>query len=102
METARNDVEFSFDSGGLALGEIERLTAERWADLLFDRETLTALKRDGLALEGVNLGGQSPYRFCPADAGSVIVSATGDHADALIDLWRVHFLRALKSRNLAA
>jgi hypothetical protein len=102
MERAENSVDFSFESDAGALDEIERLTAEHWADLLFNREALAALKRDGLALDGLHLGGQSPYRFRAGENGTLIVTARGERADTLIDLWRLHFLRLIKPRNLAA
>jgi hypothetical protein len=95
-------VDFSFDSGGLAVDDIARLTADMWADLAFDRDALAALKRDGLVLDGINLGGHNPYRLEPVEGGQVRVAARGEHADALLDLWRVHFLRGLRPRTLAA
>ncbi|WP_454883443.1 hypothetical protein [Sphingomonas oryzagri] len=102
MEQTGKQVDFSFDSGGLAVDDIARLTADMWADLAFDRDALAALKRDGLTLDGVNLGGLAPYRFAVGDDSDVRVTAIGDHAEMLLDLWRVHFLRGLRPRNLAA
>lgn len=102
MDQAGKRVDFSFDSGGLAADDIARMTADMWADLAFDRDALAALKRDGLTLDGINLGGHTPYRFDAEDTGQVRVSAGGEHADTLLDLWRVHFLRGLRPRNLAA
>jgi hypothetical protein len=102
MDQTGKQVHLSFDSGGLAVEDIARLTADMWADLAFDRDALAALKRDGLTLDGINLGGPSPYRFDAGSAGQVRVAAFGDHADTLLDLWRVHFLRGLRPRNLAA
>lgn len=94
--------EFSFDSAGLSVDEVARHTADMWADLPFDRDGLSALKRDGLALDGLNLGGHCPYRISVADNGQLRVGATGEQADALLDLWRMHFLRGLRPRTLAA
>lgn len=102
MDQPGTQVEFSFDSGGLAVDDVARLTADIWADLAFDRDALAALKRDGLTLDGINLGGPNPYRLDCDATGQVRVSALGDHADTLLDLWRVHFLRGLRPRNLAA
>lgn len=102
MDQPGKQVDFSFDSGGLALDHIARLSADMWADLAFDRDALAALKRDGLTLDGINLGGHNPYRFGIAEGGQVRVSAAGEHADTLLDLWRIHFLRGLPPRNLAA
>jgi hypothetical protein len=102
MDRTGKQVDFSFDSGDLAVDDIARLTADMWADLAFDRDALAALKRDGLTLDGINLGGVVPYRFEINDDGHVRVTAIGDHAETLLDLWRVHFLRGLRPRNLAA
>ena len=102
MDEPGNRVSFSFESGGLSADDVERLTADMWADLAFDREALANLKRDGLALEGINLGGHSPYRFEPGEADEIRVTTSGEHADILLDLWRIHFRRGLRPRNLAA
>lgn len=95
-------VGFSFDSAGLTPEEVARLTADIWADLPFDRESLAALKRDGLALDGLNLGGASPYRFRASENDQIVVEATGPDVDTLLDLWRIHFRRILRPRHLAA
>ena len=102
MDHPGKQVHFSFDSGDLAVDDVARLTAARWADLAFDRDALAALKRDGLMLDGINLGGLAPYRFAIGDDGHVRVTAIGEHAEMLLDLWRVHFLRGLRPRTLAA
>jgi hypothetical protein len=103
MDKAARDMTFSFDAGALTLDEVARRTADMWADLPWDRESLARLKRDGLALEGINLGGACPYRFAFDDAGEVVVSvASAEHAETLIDLWRLHFLRSFRARPLAA
>ena len=103
MDKAARDMTFSFDAGALTAEEVARRTADMWADLPWDRESLARLKRDGLSLGGLNLGGASPYRFTRDDAGQVVVSAaTTEHAETLIDLWRLHFLRGFRARPLAA
>ncbi|WP_454882604.1 hypothetical protein [Sphingomonas oryzagri] len=103
MEKAARDTTFSFDAGALTPDEVARRTADMWADLPWDRESLSRLKRDGLVLEGLNLGGACPYRFTLDDAGQIVVSApVAEHAETLIDLWRLHFLRGFRARPLAA
>jgi hypothetical protein len=93
---------FGFDSNGLPAGDIARRASDIWADLPFDRESLAALKRDGLMLDGVNLGGPCPYQIATGDGGLVIVNVAGPDAETLLDLWRMHFLRGLRSHTLAA
>jgi len=95
-------VGFSFDSAGLSIDEMARLSADIWADLPFDRDALAALKRDGLIVDGLKLGGHCPYRFEILEDGQVLVTTPGDQADRLLDLWRMHFQRGMKPRNLAA
>lgn len=90
----------SFDPGALTLDDITRRTADMWADLLWDKDTQARLKRDGLAIDALNLGGACPYRFAPGDNGHVIVTlASTNQAETLIDLWRVHFLRGILPRS---
>lgn len=103
MDKAARDMTFSFDAGALTRDEIARRTADMWADLPWDRESLARLKRDGLVLDGLNLGGACPYRLAPDDAGQVVVSVVpAEYAETLIDLWRLHFLRGFRARPLAA
>jgi hypothetical protein len=92
----------SFDAAGIAIDKIARLAADMWADLPFDRDALAALKRDGLVVDGLKLGGPCPYRFRDVDGGQMLITASGERADMLLDLWRVHFQRRLKPHNLAA
>ena len=89
-----------FDAGGFTAQDISRMTADMWADLLWDRDTQARLKRDGLTIDALNLGGACPYRFAPGENGHVIVTlAPTDQAATLIDLWRVHFLRGILPRS---
>lgn len=91
--------ELSFERGSLALDDIERLNADIWAELVFDDGVRAALKRDGLGIDRLRLTGPNPFHFGLADDTRVVVSAN-DHADAdaLLDLWRVHFLRRIRER----
>ena len=88
-----------FDPGDLSIDDIARRTADIWADLRFDRDTLARIRRDGLMLDGINLGGPSPFQFDSGVDGMVSVGAGSDDAAAtLLDLWRLHFQRGLRSR----
>jgi len=95
-------VDYHFDAAGIDAEGVARLTADMWADLPFDRDALTALKRDGLLLDGLNIGGPCPYRIGSLEGDRIAVTADGDQADVLLDLWRMHFQRGLRPRSLAA
>jgi len=91
------DRTFSFERGALEPGMVERLTAEYWADLAFDEAAKAALKRDGLALDGLRLTGPNPFAVVETDPDRVTLSAPGrSDAAALLDLWQVHFLRRIR------
>jgi len=102
MTATGTEVDFSFDAGGFTAQDISRMTADMWADLPFDRDALGALKRDGLTLDGVHLGGPMPYRFEPAGDDRIVLTVLAEPSDALLDLWKIHFRRGLRPRNLAA
>lgn len=91
-----------FESGGLAAEDLIRIAADMWADLPFDREALAGLKRDGIPLDKLHLGGPSPFVLTGGEADHFEVHVDGPDADTLLDLWRIHFLRGLRPRNLAA
>jgi len=95
--------ELAFERGALEPAEIERLNAEIWADLEFDETAKAALKRDGLAVEGLRLTGPNPFLVSAGDGDSapatvMITAGDGPQAQALLDLWRVHFLRRIRER----
>lgn len=98
---------FRFDPGPLALDVIAQLTAAMWSDLAFDQSALAALKRDGLALDGVRLTGPCPYGFATLDGREIELSLAPTITDPhqiglLIDLWQVHFMRGLRPGAIAA
>lgn len=93
-------LEFVFDRGALGLEDIERTSAEIWAGLAFDEEARVALKRDGLALDGLRLTGPSPFTIGLSDDGSRVAVHAGEgaQAEALLDLWQVYFLHRILDR----
>lgn len=98
--------EFSFASGAFDLAAIARLNVEIWADLAFDDAAKAALKRDGLTVDGLRLTGPNPFTIrCIAgdgtDAAIAVSAGEGPHADALLDLWRIYFLRRIRERATA-
>ncbi len=103
VEQAGKDAAYRFESGSLDLGTTTRLAADMWSDLAFDETALARLRRDGLVLDGVRLTGPSPYQLAEDEDGGLVVSVA-DHPDAavLMDLWRIHFVRGLRSGSLAA
>jgi hypothetical protein len=95
------DSELHFDRGGQSAHDIERATAALWADLAFDDYARSALKRDGLVLDGLRLTGPSPFAVheIPNDNEHFSVSVAAADAgqrEALLALWQVHFLKRLR------
>ncbi len=90
---------FAFERGALDPSEINRLNTEIWADLAFDEAAKAALKRDGLELDGLRIGGPNPFRVLGDDVQVTIDAGQGPVGDALMDLWRVHFLRRIRERG---
>jgi hypothetical protein len=69
-----------------------------WIGLALDDTALAAIRRDGLDPATLRLTGLHPFEFTPADDGGVRVTAhanDNESAEALLDLFRVHFLRRL-------
>ena len=95
------DSELRFNRGGQSARDIERATAALWADLAFDDQARSALKRDGLVLDGLRLTGPSPFvvHKIQNDDDRFAVSAYAADAgqrEALLALWQVHFLKRLR------
>jgi hypothetical protein len=96
-------MEISIDPGTLTLDEVRRISVEIWSDLAFDDDARAQLRRDGLNLDGVRLTGPCPYRFnIGADDKIQLSVEAGRTAETLIDLFRLHFLKGLRPRGLAA
>lgn len=73
-------------------------SAEIWIELPLDDATLAALRRDGLDPAALRLTGLHPFEFAPAeDCGMRVIAHANDNeaAEALLDLFRVYFLRRL-------
>src|SRR3546814_3897730 len=69
-----------------------------WIGLALDDAAPAALRRDGLDPAALRLTGLHPFEFASASGGGVRVTAhaiDNAAAEALLDLFRVHFLRRL-------
>jgi len=90
------EIMFAYAGGADAAGRLEAEAAILWANLAFDEAAKAALRRDGLAIEGMRLTGPCPFRLRAIDSQQLAVSAPG-RADgaALLDLWQVYFQRRL-------
>lgn len=100
---AGRQVRYRFDGGGLSIEEIAQAAADIWSDLAFDLETRAKLRRDGLAIDGLRLTGPTPFLLTLCADGQIeVIVAEDPLAETLIDLWRVHIMRGLRLRPLAA
>lgn len=91
--------DYLFERGALELGEIVALSTQIWVDLAFDDDARAALKRDGLALDAIRLTGPNPFTLTDAGDGNIEVSVVdGPDAQALLDLWLVHFARVVRTQ----
>lgn len=69
-----------------------------WIGLSLDEDALSAIRRDGLDPAALRLTGVHPFEFEPApDGGMNVIAHANDNeaAEALLDLFRVYFLRRL-------
>ena len=69
-----------------------------WIGLCIDDAAHAALRRDGLDPAALRLTGLHPFEFAAApDRGLKVVAHANDNeaAEALLDLFRVYFLRRL-------
>ncbi len=79
-------------------GMIAARSAGIWIGLSLDDEALASLRRDGLDPAALRLTGLHPFEYEPApDGGLQVVAHANDNeaAEALLDLFRVYFLRRL-------
>ncbi|WP_326914963.1 hypothetical protein [Sphingopyxis chilensis] len=79
------------------LGMIAARSAGIWIGLALDDAAHAALRRDGLDPAALRLTGLHPFEFVPAQGGVQVVAHANDNesAEALLDLFRVYFLRRL-------
>jgi len=79
------------------LGMIAARSVGIWVGLALDDTALAALRRDGIDPAALRLTGPHPFEFSPADGGVQVVAHANDNetAEALLDLFRVYFLRRL-------
>lgn len=73
-----------------------------WIGLSFDDEALASIRRDGLDPASLRLSGLHPFEYEHAADGSLAVTAhanDNEAAEALLDLFRVYFLRRLIVRR---
>jgi hypothetical protein len=94
------DYAFDVENGVRDLDEIRRLVVEIWAGLAFDNDVRAGLRRDGFAIDKVRLTGPIPFMLAAMADGRIAVTATRrDDAAALLDLWRLYFMRRIRDRN---
>jgi hypothetical protein len=80
------------------LKELAARSAGVWIGLSIDDAAHAALRRDGLEPATLRLTGLHPFEFAAApDGGLQVVAHANDNdtAEALLDLFRVYFLRRL-------
>lgn len=68
-----------------------------WIGLSVDDAAHAALRRDGLDPAALRLTGLHPFEFASAQGGVQVTAHANDNegAEALLDLFRVYFLRRL-------
>jgi hypothetical protein len=82
-------------------GDLDMIAARSagiWIGLALDDSVHVALKRDGLDPATLRLSGPHPFDFAAAPDGGIRVTARASNdvgAEALLDLFRVNFLRRL-------
>lgn len=80
------------------LKDLAARSAGIWIGLSIDDAAHAALRRDGLDPAALRLTGLHPFEFNSASTGELQVVAhanDSDTAEALLDLFRVYFLRRL-------
>ncbi len=88
----------SIAAGNPDLDMIAARSAGIWIGLSIDDDALSAIRRDGLDPAALRLTGLHPFEYERADDGALAVTAhanDNEAAEALLDLFRVYFLRRL-------
>ncbi len=92
-------MQFLSEPGDLDPAKAAALTANLWADIAFDDDAHAALRRDGLDPDALRLTGPNPFSFALSpDNKALVVTAPGAEAgrdEALLDLFRIYFLRRI-------
>lgn len=90
--------ELSIEGNADDLDTIAARSAGIWIGLSIDDDAHAVLRRDGLDPGSLRLTGLHPFEFAAAPDGGLQVIAhanDNDAAEALLDLFRVYFLRRL-------
>lgn len=90
--------EFAITGHAGDLATIAARSAGIWIGLSIDDDAHAVLRRDGLDPGALRLTGLHPFEFTEAPDGGLQVIAhanDNDTAEALLDLFRVYFLRRL-------
>lgn len=85
-------------AGDAVLADIAARSAGIWIALSLDDKAHATLRRDGLDPAALRLSGLHPFDYAAAPDGGVRVTARASDevgAEALLDLFRVYFLRRL-------
>lgn len=88
----------SIAARGTDLGMIAARSAGIWIGLTLDDKAHAEIRRDGLDPAAYRLTGLHPFEYERApDGGLAVVAQANDNeaAEALLDLFRVYFLRRL-------
>lgn len=91
-------VQIVFAAEARDLATLATRSAEIWAGLALDQVALSALRRDGLDPAAFRLSRPHPFAFACVDTDKIGVTAHApdrEAAEALLDLFRVAFLRRL-------
>lgn len=86
------------------LGMIAARSAGIWISLSIDDDALAAIRRDGLDPAALRLTVLHPFEYEPGPDGALQVTAhanDNEAAEALLDLFRVYFLRRLLTQRPA-
>lgn len=92
----RAELSIASDHGDVA--DLAVRSARIWIGLSIDDAAHAALRRDGLDPATLRLTGLHPFDFAAAPGGKLQVVAhanDNERAEALLDLFRVYFIRRL-------
>lgn len=92
----RASLRIAAESRDLAM--ISARSAGIWIGLSLDDGALASIRRDGLDPAALRVSGLHPFEYEPApDGGLNVIAHANDNeaAEALLDLFRVYFLRRL-------